>query len=89
MGLMFIMPTVLEQDGFQIKVFLPPREHGPAHVHVYKAGGVTVITLPDATQPLTIRSVSKQMRNADVVAAVRLVEAHVKTCWIHWRKYHA
>lgn len=89
MGLMFTMPTVLEQDGFQIKVFLPPREHGPAHVHVYKAGGVAVINLPDATQPLTIRSVSKKMRNADVVAAVRLVEAHVETCWTHWRKYHA
>lgn len=83
------MPTVLEQDGFQIKVFLPPREHGPAHVHVYKAGAVAVINLPDATQPLTLRSVSKKMRNADVVAAVRLVEAHVEMCWIHWRKYHA
>ena len=74
------MPTVLEQDGFQIKVFLPPREHGLAHVHVYKAGGVAVINLPDATQALTLRSVSKKMRNADVVAAVRLVEANVETC---------
>ena len=89
MGLGFIMPTVLEQEGFQIKVFLPPREHGPAHVHVYKAGGVAVINLPDATQALTLRSVSKKMRNADVVAAVRLVEANVETCQTDWRKYHA
>ena len=74
------MLPVLEQDGFQIKVFLPPREHGPAHVHVHKAGGVAVINLPDATQALTLRSVSKKMRNADVVAAVRLVEANVETC---------
>ena len=80
MGLGLIMLPVLEQDGFQIKVFLPPREHGPAHVHVYKAGGVAVINLPDATQALTLRSVSKTMRNADVVAAVRLVEANVETC---------
>lgn len=88
MGLELVMPTIVEEDGFQIKVFLPPREHAPAHVHVSKAGGVVIITLPDATQPLTVRSVSKQMRNADVVAAVRLIEAHVDTCWKHWRKYH-
>ena len=79
----------MEEDGFQIKVFLPPREHGPAHVPVSKGSGVAIITLPDATQALTVRSVSKRMREADVVTVVRLVEAHVDTCWKHWRKYHA
>jgi len=88
MGLIFTMPTIVEEDGCQIKVFLPPREHGPAHVHVSNAGGVAIINLPDATQSLTVRSVSKKMRNADVIAAVRLVEVHVATCWKHWRKYH-
>lgn len=83
------MPTVFERDGWQIKVFLPPREHGPPHVHVYKAGDVAVITLPGAEHPLTIRSISKYMKDADVVLAVRLVEANIDACWAHWRKYHA
>jgi hypothetical protein len=31
------MPTVLHVGGFQVRIFLPPREHGPARVHVRKA----------------------------------------------------
>jgi hypothetical protein len=34
------MPTVLVQGGFKVRILLPPREHGPAHVHVHKAGGL-------------------------------------------------
>jgi hypothetical protein len=89
MGLILTTPTIVEEDGFQSKVFLPPREHGPAHVHVSKAGEVAIVTLPHATQSLMVQSVSKKMRNANVVAAVRLVEAHVDMSWMHWRKYHA
>lgn len=39
------MPTVIQRDGFRVVIFLPPREHGPAHVHVCKAGTEVVITL--------------------------------------------
>ena len=81
------MPTILEQGGFQVRVLLPPREHGPLHVHVLKAGTSVVITLPDGTHPLSIRNVSR-MKNADVVAAFRLVEAHTETLLAAWRRYH-
>ena len=33
------MPTVLHRDGFRVVIWLPPREHGPAHVHVFARGG--------------------------------------------------
>lgn len=30
--------TVLETDKWKIKVFAPPKEHGPPHVHVQAKG---------------------------------------------------
>ena len=54
------MPTVLHIDGFQVRIFLPPREHGPAHVHVRKAGAGVVINLPDGNQPLVIREIQRK-----------------------------
>ena len=81
------MPTVLEFAGFRVRILLPPREHGPAHVHVRKAGAVVVIDLPDGERSLGIRTV-KGMRDADVVTAFRLVEANLPMLLEQWRKYH-
>ena len=81
------MPTVLNVDGFHIRILVPPREHGPAHVHVRKAGAVVVINLPDGDKPVGIRTV-RGMRAADVVAAFRLVEANVEMLLKQWRRYH-
>ena len=81
------MPTVLNVDGFQVRILVPPREHGPAHVHVRKTGTVVVINVRDGDQPLGIRTV-RGMRAADVVAAFRLVETNVEMLLEQWRKYH-
>jgi uncharacterized protein DUF4160 len=81
------MPTVLNVDGFQIRILPPPREHGPAHVHVRKGGTVVVINLPDGDQPFGVRAIQR-MRNADVVAAVRIVEANTEMLLEYWRKHH-
>jgi hypothetical protein len=75
------LPTVLEANGFWIIVLLPPREHGPAHVHVTKAGFEVVITL----DPVRVRSVDG-MRSTDVVRAVALVEDHRQFLLNEWRK---
>ena len=81
------MPTVLNVDGFQVRILVPPREHGPAHVHVWKAGTVLVINLPGGDQLLSLRNV-RGMRTADIVAAFRLVEENVGLLLQQWRKYH-
>lgn len=81
------MPTVYRGTGFQIRILLPPREHDPAHVHVFKAGAVVVIDLPGGSRPLRVRKVSR-MRDSDVVAAVRLVENMVEELLDQWSKYH-
>ncbi len=77
------MPTVIQRDGFRVVIFLPPREHGPAHVHVRKAGTEVVITL----DPIGIRVVER-MRPADVVQAVALVEDNRAHLLKEWRKRH-
>ena len=81
------MPTVLSAGGFQVRILLPPREHGPAHVHVYKAGALVVIDLPVEGERVRIRSI-KGTRTRDVVAAIRLVEANVAMLIQEWRRYH-
>lgn len=81
------MPTVLVQDGFSVRIHLPPREHGPPHVHVHRDGGSVSLTLPSSTEPMSVRHVFR-MRNATVVAAYRLVEAHAGFLLAEWRKHH-
>ena len=68
-------------------IFLPPREHGPPHVHVRKSTGEAVITLATTDGPQTIRSVFG-MRTTDVVAAFRIVEDHTEYLLQRWREHH-
>ena len=77
------MPTVLRVDGFDVVILLPPREHGPAHVHVRKAGGEVVIVLSS----LAVHKV-EGMRSADVVTAVGIVTNHRDELLAEWRKHH-
>lgn len=81
------VPTVLRHAGSYVRILLPPREHGPAHVHIRRAGGVVTIELPEGSRPSRVRNVSG-MREADVIAAVRLVEAHAEFLRAQWRLYH-
>jgi hypothetical protein len=46
-----------------------------------------VINLLDGDQPFGVRTIQR-MRNADVVAAVRIVEANTDMLLEYWRKYH-
>jgi hypothetical protein len=80
-------PTVRVVDGFIFRILLPPREHGPPHVHVTRSGGVAVILLPTARRRVGIREVAG-MRRADVVRAARPVEAHADTLLKAWRQHH-
>ena len=81
------MPTVLRVDGFRVVIYLPPREHEPAHVHVWKDDAEVVIDVATARRRQTIRSVSR-MRTADVVKAFRIVEENADYLLTCWRQYH-
>lgn len=81
------MPVVLRQGGFTVRIFLPPREHGPPHVHVERGGGTIVLELPTSTRGPRIRSV-RDMPDHVAVAAFHLVEAHATELHAAWRRYH-
>jgi hypothetical protein len=77
------MPTVLRLGAFRFIIYPPPREHGPPHVHVIRAGVEAMITL----DPVSVRSVAG-MRDADVVVAAQLVE-HFRTALANrWKEIH-
>lgn len=69
------MPTVVREDGFVVKVWGPPREHAPPHVHVEKhPEGLVVIRLALPNKPQRVweyYNVSKR----DIINAFRLVES--------------
>lgn len=81
------MPTVLHVGGFRVVIFLPPREHGPPHVHVRNAGGEVVIELAAGGRPQRIRSTSG-MRVADIAKAFWLVEDNAAYLLARWEEYH-
>ena len=68
-------------------IFLPPREHGPPHVHIRTANGEVIIELATASREQSIRSVAG-MRTADVTAAFWLVEDHSSFLLAQWRSLH-
>ena len=83
------MPTVLRVDGFRVLILLPPREHGPPHVHVVKNDGVAVVRLEDASKGISHKVVRvERMRLADLRAAERIVAAHTVELLGRWRELH-
>lgn len=81
------MPTILRVHGFAVKILLPPREHGPAHVHVIKAGGEVIIELGKMGGDCFLKEVHG-MKNTDIIGAVRIVEANLEALRAIWRRYH-
>jgi hypothetical protein len=79
------MPTVLRAGGFTIKIYLPDREHGPAHVHVFKQGGELIVWLrPNGVE---VRD-SIGLSRADERTALAIVIDHADLLRSKWREYH-
>lgn len=82
------MPTVIDEDGFVVRVYGPPREHPPAHVHVERGKEeLVIIRLGTATAPPKVWAVYG-MKDRDVLRAYRLVERHQTTILAAWRRIH-
>lgn len=78
------MTTVVHERGFRVRILAPPREHGPPHAHVVKGRGEVLVDL----EPVSIKEIRGQIKNADVVTAVRLVEKHLGALLQEWRRLH-
>ena len=70
-----------------VRIYLPPREHGPPQVHVVKGDGEVKIHLGSTATPPTIERVF-EMRDADVVRAYRIVLNRQRDLLEKWREYH-
>lgn len=81
------MPTVLRIGGFRVVILLPPREHGPPHVHVQAAAGEVVIILPSPDERAVIRGVAG-LGPAAVTRAYWIVEEHAEYLRNRWREFH-
>lgn len=82
------MPTVLVESGFVVRIYGPPREHPPAHVHVeHGADELVVIRLRQKNSPQRVWRVYG-MRDRDVVSAFRIVKANHARIMKAWRRLH-
>lgn len=72
-----------------MKVYGPPREHPPPHVHIEVGRvGVVVLRLPIGDRPLEVWRVHGEVSERDVMAAVRLVDAHEAAIRTAWERIH-
>lgn len=83
------MPTIVDEDGFKVRIFGPPREHPPVHVHVeHGAEEVVVIRLGTRQTPQEVWAVYGGMKERDVIRAYRIVEKHQAQIRNAWRMMH-
>lgn len=86
-GLVSQLPTVIRSGGFSVRILLPPREHGPPHVHVVRGGAEVVIRLGATGESVKLVEVHG-MKASNVVRAVRLVGIWKDDLLATWEAIH-
>ena len=82
------MVKLLDERGFRVYVYSPPREHHPPHVHVEcSEGGEIIIRLSEEDAPPSLWH-NHHMRLKNVREAVRLVQEHQQRFLEEWRRLH-
>lgn len=78
------MPVVLREAGFRFVIRFAPREHGPAHLHVFKGGGEVVIELTNP--PALCESIGLSL--SEVRTALSLTRRHRTRLLDAWERIH-
>lgn len=77
------MPTVVEINGYAIRVFT--KDHGNAHVHVFHDGSLMKIWL----HPIAFDSYKgRKPRALERAEALRLVAEHRNACLAEWKRLY-
>lgn len=74
-------PTVLNQDGYQVMIYL--NDHTPAHVHVYKAENEARVQL----DPVEIMD-SEGFNTRELKAVRKLISENQEYLLEKWDEYH-
>ena len=76
------MPTVLREQGFEVRIYT--FDHPPAHVHVAKAGAIVRIELATRTATEIVGAISDR----DVKRAEQMVSRHARRLKEEWARIH-
>ncbi len=77
------MPTVVEVDGYAVRVFT--KDHGDPHVHVFHNGSLMKISL----SPVAFDSYKgRKPRSSEAVTALRIVLEHREACLRKWNEIY-
>jgi Domain of unknown function (DUF4160) len=79
------MPTLLRQDGFDIRMYFD--DHDPPHIHAFKAGGQAKIAL-GSLAVLPSLMMLQGMSAKDAKKAIELVIEHQTKLLEKWEEYH-
>lgn len=77
--------TVIENEKWKIKVFAPPKEHGPAHVHVIAKGEKAEVKI----SLITLEVIGgTQFTKRSVKGIIRYVHENYDVLWNCWESLH-
>lgn len=79
------MPTIHRESGFAFRIYT--HDHEPPHVHAVRDGEVAKISLGDEDEAAEVLEVG-DMRDRDVIRALRIVEAQWREFLQRWREIH-
>jgi hypothetical protein len=77
------MPLVLRKGGVAFYIYLPPKEHGPPHVHARTAGLECEFWLTGAVKKNQGRLCDRDLRRI-----WRVIDDHIELFQEQWEVYH-
>jgi hypothetical protein len=77
--------TVIENEKWKIKIFAPPKEHGPAHVHVIAKGEKAEVKISLVTLEM-IGSTQFSVRS--VKGIIKYIHENYEYLWKCWEALH-
>jgi hypothetical protein len=80
------MPTVDQRQGFEFRMY--HNDHAPAHVHIFKAGGMVKIEIGDGANAVKVIG-HRNMKPPEIRRAVRIVETNWQVYFDAWEHLHA
>ncbi len=77
--------TVIENEKWKIKVFAPPKEHGPAHVHVLAKGLNAEVKI--SLEALEVIG-STKFNKRTVKDIIKYIHENYEFLWNCWEALH-
>jgi hypothetical protein len=77
--------TVIVNEKWKIKVFAPPKEHGPAHVHVIAKGEKAEVKISLVTLEMIG---STQFSKKAVSGIIKYIHENYEYLWKCWEALH-